>query len=398
MKNIRKDFAWITKHPHLIYFDNAATTLKPKCVLKAINDFYTGFGTSTHNNDSSFAYKTTAKTLAVRTKVANLFNALPKNIVFTSGATEGLNLIAFGLAKHLKPTDEVILSKLEHASNLLPWIALEKQHKLRIKFLDGNKLPTVDAYLKAITKKTKVIAVSAASNIIGNQFDYISLTKKVKAKRKDIVVVVDAAQSIPHTKVNVACGLDFVACSGHKLLGPTGIGMVYMNDYWIKNLDPLKYGGGMNDVIHEHDYVLYDNVNKFEGGTQNMAGIFGLGAAIDYLNKIGWKNIESYQKQLKKYFINKIKTVKNIQLYSKEGQLPIIFFNIKNVHAQDLASWLGSKGVICRSGLSCAKLSPNIVKTQAAVRFSLYIYNTKAEIDKVIKILKTFRKGDEIIL
>ena len=132
MKNIRKDFAWITKHPHLIYFDNAATTLKPKCVLKAINDFYTGLGTSTHNNDSSFAYKTTAKTLAVRTKVANLFNALPKNIVFTSGATEGLNLIAFGLAKHLKPTDEVILSKLEHASNLLPWIALEKQHKLRI--------------------------------------------------------------------------------------------------------------------------------------------------------------------------------------------------------------------------------------------------------------------------
>lgn len=395
---IRKDFPWLVKHPKLIYFDNAATTLKPKCVLDAITKFYTDYATNTHNSDSAIAYRTTAKVLAVRNKAAKLFNAQGKNIVFTSGCTEGLNLIAFGLAKFLKPTDEVLLSKLEHASNLLPWMVLAKQKKLRIKFLEDDKIPTVKSYLSAITKHTKVIAISAASNILGNEFDYVSLTKKVKAKRKDIIIVLDAAQRIPHEKINIACGLDFVACSAHKLLGPTGLGLVYMKDQWIKNLDPLKYGGGMNDTIQEHKYVLYNNVDKFEGGTLDLGGIFGLEAAIDYLEKIGFKKITAYQRELKKYFVAKLKDVKNIEVYSKDTKLPIIFFNIKKVHAQDLASWLGTKGIICRAGLSCAKLSHNIVKTQAAVRFSLYFYNTKEEIDKVVKILKRFKKGDEIIL
>lgn len=397
-KNIRKDFPWLVKHPKLIYFDNAATTIKPKCVLDAITKFYTDFATNTHNSDSLIAYRTTAKVLAVRNKAAKIFNAKAQNIVFTSGCTEGLNMIAFGLAKHLKQNDEIILSKLEHASNILPWMVLAKQKKLRIKFLEDNKVPTVNAYLKAVTKRTKVIAVSGASNILGNQFDYVSLTKKVKAKRKDIIIVLDAAQTIPHAKINTACGIDFVACSAHKLLGPTGVGMVYMKDYWIKNLDPYKYGGGMNDSFTEHKFVLYNNVDKFEGGTLNLGGIFGLEAALDYLEKMGWKNIANYQKQLKQYFVKQLKTIKHLEVYSLDTELPIIFFNIKKTHAQDIASWLGTKGIICRAGLSCAKLSHNIIKTKAAVRFSLYFYNTKEEIDKVVKILKNYRKGDEIIL
>lgn len=396
--NIRKDFPWLVKHPKYIYFDSAATTIKPQCVLDAMNKFYTEYACSTHSSDSAIAYRTTSKVLEVRNKAAKLFKAKGKNIVFTSGCTEGLNLIANGLSYFLKPTDEVILSKLEHASNLLPWMVLAKRKKLKIKFLDNNKIPTVDAYLKAITKHTKVIAVSAASNILGNEFDYITLTKKAKKINKNIIIVLDAAQCIPHTRIDTTCGLDFVACSAHKLLGPTGVGMVYMTDYWIKNLPPLKYGGGMNDTIEETKFKLYDNVDKFEGGTHDIGGIFGLEAAIDYLEKIGWKNITAYQKELKKYFIKKLQGIKHLQVYSKDTPFPIIYFNIDKVHAQDLASWLGTKGVICRAGISCAKLSHRITKTFAAVRFSLYFYNTKQEIDKVCKLLKNFKKGDEIIL
>jgi len=397
-KNIRKDFPWIVKHPNIIYFDNAATTLKPQSVINAINDYYINYANNTHNADSAIAYKTTQKIADARAKVATLFNAKDKNIVFTSGSTEGLNLIAFGLRKILKPSDEVIISKLEHASNLLPWIILNKEKKITLKYLEGNKLPTVNDFVKAITKKTKVISVAAASNIMGNHFDYVTLCKKVKKIRPDIIIVVDAAQYLPHTKMDVSCGVDFIACSAHKLLGPTGLGCVYMKDEWVKKLEPLKYGGGMNETIDMFDYVPSNGVEKFEGGTGPLAQIFGWDAAIDYLNNIGWNNITKHQHELKKYFVKRLKEVKNLEVYSLDTPFPIIFFNYKGVHAQDMASWLGIKGVICRAGLSCAKLSHYIVKTKAAVRLSLYIYNTKEEIDKFISIMKKFKKGDEIIL
>lgn len=399
MNKYRKDFPWIAKHKNLIYFDSAATSLKPQCVIDAESNYYINYGTNTHNGDSAVAFKTNAKVAKIRSKTAKLFNAKASNIVFTSGATEGLNMIAYGLANgFIKKNEEVLISKLEHASNLLPWIRLAKQGYFKLKFIEGDKVPTAETYLKAITKKTKVITFATSSNILGNDIDYVTLVKKAKKINPKIITVMDAAQYIPHHLVNTKCGVDFVACSCHKLLGPTGLGIVYMADKWLTLLQPLKYGGGMNQTINRESYVLYNNVDKFEGGTLPLAQIFGWEAAIDYLNKVGYKNISKYQHDLKKYFVSKLKGIKNLIVYNKNEPEAIIYFNIDRVHAQDLASWLGTKGIICRAGLSCAKLAHHIVKTQAAIRLSLYFYNTKEEIDKFIKLMKKFKKGDEIIL
>ena len=399
MNKYRKDFPWITKHPKLIYFDSAATSLKPQSVIDAEAKYYSDYGTNTHNSDSAIAFKTTKKIQDIRAKTATLFNAKASNIVFTSGATEGLNLIAYGLANgFINKNQEVLISKLEHASNLLPWIRLAKQGCFKLKYVAEGKTPTADDFIKAITKKTKIITFAGSSNILGNDIDYLTLVKKAKRINPNIIIVMDAAQYIPHRKIDVSCGIDFVACSCHKLLGPTGLGIVYMADKWLPLLQPIKYGGGMNQTIDKENFVLYNNVEKFEGGTMPLAQIFGWSAAIDYLNKVGYKKIEAYQHQLKKYFIQQLTGVKNIVIYNKSQPGAIIYFNINKVHAQDLASWLGTKGVICRAGLSCAKLAHRIVKTQAAVRLSLYFYNTKDEIDRFVKILKRFKKGDEIIL
>lgn len=395
----RKDFPWIKKHPSLIYFDSAATSLKPKCVIDAQANYYINYGTNTHNSDSAIAFKTTKKVADIRAKTAKLFNAKASNIVFTSGATEGLNLIAYGLANgFIKPTEEVLISKLEHASNLLPWIHLAKQGCFKIKYLPEDVVPTAQTYLKYITKKTKILTFAASSNILGNDIDYVTLAKKAKKINPNIIIVMDAAQYLPHHKIDVKCGIDFVACSCHKLLGPTGLGIVYMATKWLTLLQPLKYGGGMNQTIDKQDYVLNNNVEKFEGGTLPLSEIFGWEAAVEYLENVGFNNITKYQHELKKYFVKKLADVKNLVVYNKNEPEAIIYFNINKVHAQDLASWLGTKGVICRAGLSCAKLAHHIVKTQAAVRLSLYFYNTKEEIDKFVKLLKKFKKGDEIIL
>lgn len=395
----RQDFPWIKKHPNLIYFDSAATSLKPKCVIGAEADYYINYGTNTHNSDSAIAFKTTQKVNSIRAKTAKLFNAKAGNVVFTSGATESLNVIAYGLTNgFIKPNQEVLISKLEHASNLLPWIRLAKQGCFKIKYLPEDVVPTAETYLNAISKDTKIITFATSSNIIGNDIDYVKLVKQAKKINPEIIIVMDAAQYLPHHKIDVKCGIDFVACSCHKMLGPTGLGLLYMADKWLTLLQPLKYGGGMNQTIDKQDYVLYNNVDKFEGGTMPLAQIFGWEAAIDYLEKVGFNNIAKYQRELKKYFVKQLSKIKNIVVYNKDEPEAIIYFNIDKIHAQDLASWLGTKGVICRAGLSCAKLAHHIIKTQAAIRLSLYFYNTKEEIDKFINILKKFKKGDEIIL
>lgn len=399
MNKWRKDFPWINKHPSLLYFDSAATSLKPQAVINAESNYYINYGTNTHNSDSALTFKTNKKVLEIREKTAKLFNAKAKNIVFTSGATEGLNLIAYGLANgFIKPTEEVLISKLEHASNLLPWIRLAKLGCFKLKYLPQDVIPTTQTYLKAITKKTKIVTFAASSNILGNNIDYVTLVKKAKQINPNIIIVMDGAQYLPHHKVDARCGIDFVVASCHKMLGPTGLGLVYMATKWLTLLQPLKYGGGMNQTIDKQDYVLNNNVEKFEGGTLPLAQIFGWEAAIEYLEHVGFTNITKYQRSLKKYFIKKISTIKDIVIYNKDEPEAIVYFNINKVHAQDLASWLGTKGIICRAGLSCAKLAHHIINTQAAVRLSLYFYNTQEEIDKFVKVLKRFKKGDEIIL
>lgn len=398
INKIRNKFPWIKNNKKLIYFDNAATTLKPISVIKGIVQYYEKMGTNTHNLDSKFCFDVNQEIEKARTTIAKFFYTKADNICFTANATEGISLIAHGLAHYFNHSEyEILVNDLEHASNLLPWYHEKNDHQIKIKFVAKNKIPQEKDILAAITKKTKIIALSLASNVYGNIIDYKKIVKKIKTINPKIIIVFDATQFLPHKKVDVTCGVDFVVCSAHKLFGPTGIGAIYMSDYWIKNLLPLKYGGGMNETIERKYFTLQSNNKKFEGGTLPMAQIFGWMKAIKFIENIGMDNIFNYENKLKKYFIFKAKQNKKIKIYNPDTPLPIIIFNYESINAQDFANWLGSKGIICRSGLSCAKLVKNIFHVDSFVRCSLSIYNTKQEIDKFFQIIASYKKGNELM-
>ena len=399
VEKLRKDFPWFSINKNWYYFDSAATTLKPRYVLDKEREYYEKYCCNPHNSDSIFAWHTHKLIDESRNNVAKLLNCSSDEIIFTSGATESLNLISNGLKKIIKKDDELVLTYLEHTSNMLPWFKLAQQTKGKLVWVGKNKLPTQHDILSALTKRTKIVTFCDASNILGNFIDCNLLAKKIKQYNPNIIVVVDAAQSLPHIKHNLkGSNIDFLAFSGHKMLGPTGIGVCYINKKWIDKIDPLKFGGGMNSIVNanENTFTYAAGVSKFEGGTPNVAGIIGISAAITYLNKLGWNNITKHGLELKQYFNKKVNSIKNIEYYNSQSHHGIIFFNIKGVSPQDLASYLGNKKIIVRSGLSCAKASNISTNISSAIRVSFYIYNTRKEIDYLIKILKDFKKGDEL--
>ena len=282
---------------------------------------------------------------------------------------------------------------------MLPWFRLSKQTKSKIVWVGKNKIPNEKDILKAITKKTKIVTFCDVSNILGYYIDCVSLTKKIKKINPNIIIVVDATQSVPHLKHNLKnTDVDFMVFSAHKMLGPTGVGVCFMNKKWIEKLEPLKLGGGMNALVlpKTNEFTFASGVDKFEGGTPNTAGIIGFGEAIKYLNKIGWDNIENHCRELKEYFDKKSSSIKNFEYYTRDSKTPILFFNIKGVSSQDLANYLGQNKIIVRAGLSCAKASNISTKINEAVRASLYVYNTKVDIDYLIKVLKNYKKGAEL--
>ncbi len=399
VKKLRKDFPWFSINKSWCYFDSAATTLKPKYVLDKECEYYEKYCCNPHNSDSLFAWHTHRLIDESRNNVAKLLNCSSNEIIFTSGATESLNLISNGLKKFIKKNDELVLTYLEHTSNMLPWFKLAQQTNSKLVWVGKNKLPTQHDILSTLTKRTKIVTFCDVSNILGNFIDCNLLAKKIKQYNPNIIVVVDAAQSLPHIKHNLKdSNIDFLAFSGHKMLGPTGIGVCYINKKWIDKIDPLKFGGGMNSIVNatKNTFTYASGISKFEGGTPNVAGIIGIGAATTYLNKLGWNNISKHGLELKQYFNKKINSIKNIEYYNPQSHHGIVFFNIKGVSSQDLASYLGNKKIIVRSGLSCAKASNISTNIASAVRISFYIYNTREEIDYLIKILKNFKKGDEL--
>ena len=399
INELRKDFPWFSNNKGWCYFDSAATSLKPKYVLDNECEYYEKYCCNPHNNDSLFAYQTHKLITESRNEVAKLLNCNAQEIVFTSGATESINLVANGLKKFIKKDDEIILTYIEHTSNMLPWMQISNLTKCKLIWVGKNKIPTEKSFISSLTKNTKIVAFSDVSNILGNFINLNSLAKKIKQFNPNIIIVVDATQSVPHIKHNLKGSyVDFLVFSGHKMLGPTGIGVCYINKKWINEIDPLKFGGGMNSIVdtNKNKFTYATGVNKFEGGTPNIAGICGLKAAIRYLNKFGWNNISKHEYELKQYVNKKFSTLKNIEYYTKDFNLGIVFFNVKGVSPQDLANYLGSKKIIVRSGLSCAKASNISTHVNSAVRISFYIYNTRKEIDYLVDILKKFKKGDEL--
>lgn len=400
VNKIRKDFPMLQnkkmQDKNLVYFDNAATSFKPQCVIDAEMEYYTDYTANTHRGDYDLAYKADVKFDHSREVIASFINANKNEICFTSGDSMGLNLVAYGFIPLLKKEDEILLTVAEHASLVLPWFTVSRIVGCRIRYidLDENGRVTKDNLEKAMNENVKIVAIAHVSNVIGCVNNIKELADV--AHKYNAYLVCDGAQSIPHMKIDVKnLDVDIFTFSGHKLYGPTGIGVLYGKYDLLNKLDPYMQGGGMNASFNKEGNVKYLEVpQKFEAGTQNIAGVIGLAKACEYLNSIGMENIYNYELELKKYFIEKLSQLDNIVIYNKEAETGIVTFNIKNVFAQDAASLFNSYGICVRSGEHCAKLVNNYLKTEATLRASVCFYNTKEEIDYFIEICK---KGGDFL-
>lgn len=392
---IRKDFPMLNNkiqqgHP-LVYLDNAATTFKPYKVIEACNNYYLNENANAHRGDYDLAYKVDSNIDKVRQTVANFINAKKEEIVFTSGTSMSINLIAFGYGmKYLTKDDEILLTEAEHASNVLPWFKVKEHTGCKINYipLDKDGRLSIEGLKKVINKHTKIVAIAQISNVLAYLVDIKEISKI--CHEHGALLMVDGAQSVPHIKIDVKdLDCDFLSFSGHKLCGPTGIGVLYGKYNLLKLTDPFMTGGGNNARFDMCGNVAFlQPPEKFEAGTLNIEGIYGLGAAIEYLENIGMENIEIYEKELRNYAISKLKTLQNLIIYNEFAEGSIITINVKDVFAQDEASYLNSKGICVRSGEHCAKILHDFLKTVATVRISFSFYNTKEEIDILYEALK----------
>ncbi len=381
----------------LIYFDNGATTLKPRRVVDKIVEYYTEYTSNAHRGDYKNSVKVDALYEGVRDKVKDLINAeSPKEIVFTKGTTESLNNVVFGFAKnYLHRDDEVLITKSEHASNVLPWQVLEKKIGIKVKYipLDENHNITEENLEKAITDKTKIVSIAHVTNAMGDVRDIESIGEI--CKKHNLIFVVDAAQSIGHIQVDVQkANVSFLAFSSHKMLGPTGVGVLYGKKELLEKTEVLEYGGGMNSYFESNGtYELKNIPERFEAGTQNIAGVIGMGEAIDYLREIGLEKIHQHELELKRYAVEKMKQIPNIKIYNENTSSGILIFNIDKVFSQDTAIFLDQFNISVRSGNHCAKILKDEIKVTNTCRISFYLYNTKEEIDKLVEVLN---RQDEV--
>lgn len=395
--NYRKDFPMLEKD--IVYFDNGATTFKPNCVIDKMCDYYKNYSSNAHRGDYSLSLKASDEYEIVRDKVKELINASRREeIIFTSGSTESLNEIVNGYFKYnLKIGDEVLLTKAEHASNILPWFELENEMGIKVNYipLTSNHEVTMENVIKSITDKTKVISIAHISNVIGD----VRPIKEIinYAHKKGILVVVDGAQSVGHTNVDVQdLDIDFLAISAHKMLGPTGVGVLYGKYELLDKIKPTKVGGGMNIAFVSPSEIEYKELPyRLEAGTGNIAGVIGFGSAIDYINNIGIDNIEEYCDELKHYIINGLKKLKNVKIYNENVEGATVAFNIDGVFAQDTAIYLDKYNICVRSGSHCAKKLEDELGIKNTCRVSIYFYNNKEDADKLIKALNNDRILEE---
>lgn len=394
----REDFIMLKEN--ITYLDNAATTLKPITVSNKISEYYNTYSANAHRGDYDISIKASNNYEETRSLVANMLNASPKEIVFTSGATDSLNKVIFGYFKNiLKENDEILITRSEHASNVLPWFELKDLLNIKVNYieLDKDYKVTMDNVIKAITSNTKVISLAHITNVIGD----IRPMKEIieYAHKKNILVLIDGAQSVPHMKVDVKdLDIDFLAFSSHKMLGPTGVGVLYGKEKLLEDVKPIIFGGGMNASFNDDGTRLYSDIPyRLEAGTPNVAGVIGFGEAIKYINKIGLNKIENYELELKDYMIKKLEKNPNIIIYNKNSESGIVTFNYKNIFAQDLAIYLNKYGICVRAGNHCAKILKNEIGIKNTCRASLYFYNDEYDVDKLVEALNNPNILNEII-
>lgn len=394
---LRHDFPMYEEHDSkfkglpLVYLDNSATTFKPYPVIDAVNHYYKDITANTRRGDYSLAHEADLALENARKTVAAFLNAQEEEICFTSGDTMGMNEVAYGLLPFLKEGDEILLSMEEHASNVLPWFNVAKITKAVIRYIpfDENGRLTVENFKKSLTERTKIVSLASVSNVLGYALpvkEFVAL-----AHQKGAIYIDDAAQSVPHMKIDVKdSDVDFLAFSGHKMVGPTGTGVLYGKKEMLEKISPTFYGGEMNARFDSTGYLSLDDLPyRLEAGTQNVAGILGLAKACRYLENIGFDKIHEHELHLRRMAVEGLKKNGNAILYNEDADSGIVTFNIKDVFAQDVATYLSSKGVFVRSGQHCAKILPEYLKTQGTVRASFYLYNTEEDVKAFVKACST---------
>ena len=378
----------------VIYFDNAATSLKPNVVIEKINEYYNEYPVSYHRGEYDLALKVEKEVEETRLLIKDYINASSINeIIFTSGTTLGINLIVNGFfKKYLNEGDEVLLNKGEHASLVLPWLILKEELNINIKYIDLKEDLTfsVENFKKSITDKTKVIALSHITNVVGDIRDLKEIIKI--AHDNNILVLVDAAQGLSHININVKeLDVDFLVSSAHKMFGPTGVGFIYGKDNLLAKTNPYIVGGGMN--LSLDDEIIYKSLPyKLEAGTLNISGIIGYKESIKYINELGINNINKHIVELSEYLINNLKMVKYIKILNPNSKSGIVSFNVGDLFSQDVAHYLNKYNICVRSGDHCAKNLKDIIGFKNTIRVSLSFYNNKEEIDKLVSLLKDIEK------
>lgn len=402
INRIKKDFPIFANRPNLVYLDNAATTQKPQIVIDAVVDFYQNYNSNIHRGIYTLSEKATKLYEGARQKVASFIGALdPSEIIFTGNASEAINLAAFGYAgKYLRSGDIVVLSEMEHHSNLVPWLRLKEKKGVRLFFIPIDQDFRLDykKVLKAKLPKNKIklVALTHASNVLGTINPIAEIVQFLKQNNIYAKVLVDAAQSIPHLPINVnSLGCDFLAFSSHKMLGPTGAGILWTKKELLERMEPLFVGSHMVSLVTKNKAVWAQSPDKFEVGTGRLEAVVGLGAAIDYLQKIGLKNILRYETNLTKYALRVFSKLEKIDLYGSKlasDQLGVFSFNLVGIHPHDVAEILNRDHICVRSGHHCAQPLMNVLGVGSTVRASLYLYNTEGDLERLFAGIERVKK------
>ena len=379
--NVKNDFPVLQNNQNLIYLDTGASSLKPKCVVDKLNEYYNIYGVNVNRGVYDLSYKATAEYEETRILTAKFINSRVNEVVFTRGASNGLNMVAqsYGM-ENVNEGDEIIISELEHHSNGLPWQHVAKVKNATLKYvdLDNEGRITVENFKKVLSNKTKVVALTYVSNVMG----YITPIKEIIKLAHEVgsVVVVDAAQAVPHMKIDVKdLDCDFLAFSAHKMMGPTGFGILYGKQKLLNKMTPVEFGGDMNDNVELFDVTYKDAPYKFETGTPSIAEAIAFKEAIKYIEHIGYENIQKHEKALLDYAMSKLKEIDGLDIYNPTTETAIIAYNVKGIHPH---------GIAVRAGHHCAQLVTKWLGCLGTLRATFYIYNDYQDIDKFIEVTK----------
>ncbi|MFC4404857.1 cysteine desulfurase [Gracilibacillus xinjiangensis] len=377
----------VNGHP-LVYLDSAATSQKPFHVIEALNSYYRENNSNVHRGVHTLGTRATDQYEGARDKVKQFINASStEEVIFTRGTTTAINMIGYGYARHfLKEGDEIVITEMEHHSNIIPWQQAAKHTGATLKYIPLEKDGTIklDSVRSTVTSNTKIVAITHVSNVLGT-VNLINDIAKI-AHENGAILVVDGAQGVPHMKVDVQkLDCDFYAFSGHKMCGPTGIGVLYGKKHLLEKMEPVEFGGEMIDFVDLYDSTWKELPWKFEGGTPIIAGAIGLGAAIDFLEEVGLDHIEAHEREIVQYAQNKFADVEGITIFGPEQRSGLVTFNIEGVHPHDTATVLDAEGIAVRAGHHCAQPLMKWLNVTATARASFYLYNSKDDVDRLVE-------------